>query len=140
MVNPGIRTITPDEALLLFKKLESENARVGCKVTSWGWSLFLVGKVFGDEKLRRVVFVPDLTDGVITLRLDMEDLTFAYAEPGSLLRAELKLSPELVPKDSLDSMFIAVILPVRSTTSGASVERENLLFFELRGELAGDEK
>ena len=56
MADFGTRLITPDEALLLFRKLASDDTPVGCKGTLWGCSLFLFGKVSVDEESREVSF------------------------------------------------------------------------------------
>lgn len=127
-----IGPITPEDALLLFRKLESEDSTVLCVGTLWGWRLRMTGKISASEDGTQVALNLDDKEEGIVLRLDVDDTIFVYSEPGKMPLPQR----ELVPENARDSACVAVALPLRVPPSmlDRSLEvrrRERLFFIEL---------
>lgn len=98
--------ITPDDAMLVFKKWLSEKTEVACVGRFRGCLFNLLGKVVAAES-EGVVFRSTDPRTFFAIRLDVEDFVFWYAEP--------KDFPVDVPEYAKRSGTICVALPLRLT-------------------------
>ena len=122
-----LQTITPDDAVLVFRKWLDENTRVLCAGAFFGCSTSFVGRV-SKVSLNGVELVGDDPRCTVSLSPDCPDMLFGYAEP--------KDFPVVVPEYVASSSTLTVGLPFRLSPNefeqGVLARREKLIFMEFR--------
>jgi hypothetical protein len=117
--------ITPEEALLIFKKWKDEDTPLFCTSSLFScWGMAFKGRVVSIERDDEIRI--DSVDGVASLFLTLSGAEdFEYAEPGH--------APEpirsLVPPEARQTSFLLVALPLRVWEP--LLKRDKLAFVEL---------
>ena len=132
-----IGEIAPGDALLLFRKFESEGSKVLCFGKFWGWRLLLLGTIAVSEDGNEIILFPKDRRGSLTLRLDLEGEIFWYSEPGRMPSSDRDSVPEAYRDAACVSVSMPFRVPPSAMTLPASLPRDKLFFLEFREGMMG---